>query len=271
MLQDHSSTNSNVVHRNYDLDIFKLGDSILIDEKVSAKFNGNPSSFILTRIANKLKRVFVPLPIIFEKNRAFDPAIIQTKDERCISGGFQSPFYFEKVRQQILSEFTIKEEFLQHENHLKYEKLIQDSEQSVSIQVRRGDYVTNKLYSKLLGAQPLEYYHRALAHINEKFNNLKIFIFSDDIPWCRRSFTFDENVIFVENEKSKNGMASDLQLMSMCTHHIVSNSSYAWWGAWLDKSQTGITVAPKNWVNPEFKDNLDVNPVDIVPENWIRV
>jgi len=271
MLHDHSSNHSNMVHRFFDLDIFELPKFDFVSKKESDYYNGIPSSSLIGKLKNRLVKIVRPLRLVLEKDKSFDSSMLDVKDDYCIVGSFQSPNYFEEYRGTLLEDFNIKEEYLDTESFRKHKKVIEESVGSVSIQVRRGDYVSNSLYRDMLGSQPVEYYLKAIQRIKEKVSNPQFFVFSDDIDWCKENFKSITNITYVESEMSKKGMASDLKLMSLCKHNIVSNSSFAWWGAWMNRNIDKVVIAPKLWVTEKYQSDMNVNPIDILPKKWIQL
>jgi hypothetical protein len=117
----------------------------------------------------------------------------------------------------------------------------------------------------------VSYYDKAVAKLLLNKETTKLFVFSDDIAWCKSNLKFNYETIFVEQEHSKKGVASDLALMALCKHNIISNSSFAWWGAWLGISNSKRVIAPINWVSKKYKGNVKIDSPDIVPPNWLRV
>ncbi len=134
---------------------------------------------------------------------------------------------------------------------------------SISIHFRRADYLKHEI-SETIGVQPLEYYYKAMSFIKTKVNNPHIFIFSDDIDWVRNNLKCDLNVSYVSNNELKD--YEELLLMSKCQHNIIANSSFSWWGAWLNKNDDKIVVAPKKWFN-----NSVINTKDLIPIDWITI
>ena len=131
--------------------------------------------------------------------------------------------------------------------------------------IRRGDYVSNPTTNKLHGTCSLEYYHNAVDIIAAKVSNPHFFIFSDDHEWARNNFKIDYPLTFVaHNNAGKN--YEDMRLMSLCKHHIIANSSFSWWGAWLGSNPKKIVCAPRGW----FKDK-SLNTNDIIPSDWSRI
>ena len=135
------------------------------------------------------------------------------------------------------------------------------SSKSVSIHVRRGDYLTSKIYCNLGES---EYYNNAIKYISKKDDNLQFLIFSDDSEWCKKNLKLPSNSIFVDwNRKSDSYI--DMQLISMCKYNIIANSSFSWWGAWLNSNNDKIVIAPNNWFS---KDSL-YDGTYIIPKDWV--
>lgn len=185
--------------------------------------------------------------------------------KKCISsknlvldGHWQSYKYFEKEWKTIRNELTLKENFTFEEVSLinKMQKC-----NSVSIHFRRGDY----LNSTDLDVLNLEYYKKAIKMISSKIKNPKFFIFSDDIEWVKKNLKID-NAIFPAQDilhPEKN-----LMMMSMAKNNIIANSTFSWWGAYLNKSRNKIVIAPKNWfVSKERNKHLS----DLLPKEWIKI
>ena len=264
LLLDHTSTKKKQVNRNFDLDIFNFSKRFISKDE-SNKFNGLKTNSVTLKILIKLKKIIFPLKIIIEKNRGFDKQILNTKNNYCIVGSFQSPRYFDDIRNDILRDFIIKEEFIEKSN--QSEKIIKNKI-TVSVHFRRGDYLTNNYYKDIFGELPMSYYKEAYKIFNTKFPNASYFIFSDDIKWVKNNISIFKNATFIENSSSKKGMATDLFQMTICDHHIISNSTIAWWGAWLNNKDNKFVVAPKMWVSKKYFGDKSIHPTDIIPENW---
>jgi hypothetical protein len=183
-----------------------------------------------------------------EQNFTFDSEIFNISNNTAIEGYFQSYKYFDKYRKQILNEFIFKKEIL-----YKCFNIISKYQNTVAIHVRRGDYVN---HSGFWTVTP-QYLQAALSQFDDK--EYTFLIFSDDINWCKQ--TFPEGVVFMEN----NGQFVDLCLMSMCEHNIIANSSYSWWGAYLNKNENKRIIAPSKW----FTDAKSLN--DLYPNEWIII
>lgn len=215
------------------------------------------------RVFRKLEHLALRRPGLYSQSGSnFDPSFFKLPDNILLQGYFQSEQYFSSIRPQLLKQFTpsyqINDEMTQHL------KLIKKSTNSVSLHVRRGDYVSNKHANSYHGLAGLSYYKAAIKKVESAVHKkLTIFVFSDDLDWCRANLKFTHDVHFVDGAQKS---FDDLWLMSHCHHNIIANSSYSWWGAWLNQNKSKIIVAPKQWVQ-----DSSVNTADLVPEEWIRL
>ncbi len=181
-----------------------------------------------------------------------------------IDGYFQCEKYFCNIRSILLKEFTLKSSLSSYSSSLK--KNIESFENTVSLHVRRGDYVSNKVFSDVHGTCNLDYYKKAIEYISKEFEDIKFFVFSDDIAWTKENIDI-ENVIYVDSEENRIPH-EDMYLMSLCSHNIIANSSFSWWGAWLNQNNEKIVIAPKRWFSD---DKMQNQSLDIVPSSWIRI
>jgi hypothetical protein len=200
----------------------------------------------------------------------FDEATVHRRDIRLfgpvpegrtlyLNGYWQTPRYFEECRAELLKEFSFRTE----PDGMNREILqqIKSTPGAVSLHIRRGDYLN--IGGSL--ALPLRYYERAIKTIDEKVNEPVFFVFSDDIPWAESSLRGKGRFVFVDG----NGVDSaheDLRLMAACKHHIIANSSFSWWGAWLNPSETKTVIAPKYWMIKK-----ETFYPDLFPESWIQI
>lgn len=197
---------------------------------------------------------------VFENQEGnFEPEILEMKDAY-LEGYWQSEKYFVEIKDRIRDLYQFKSE---PSNECKsVMKLIDEVRCSVSIHVRRGDYlkgINNSIYGGICNGL---YYRNAIEYLKKKTEKPTFFCFSNDIEFCKNNFK-DEDFIFVDCNNEYNAWM-DMMLMSMCKHNIIANSSFSWWGAWLNSNQDKIVVAPKKWLNTkEMKD--------ICPEEWIRI
>jgi len=177
-------------------------------------------------------------PCRFEERQFhFDKKVFRTEDHTDFKGYFQTEKYFEHCLDKIRETFIFKEEIRDRAN-----QWIESYKQHnlVSLHVRRTDYVHLPNHHPLC---TLDYYKTAIA----EFPDAHFIIFSDDIEWCKENLQI-ENATFADTGSDY----VDLCVMSMCNHHIIANSSYSWWGAWLNPSETKRVIAPKIWFGPAY-------------------
>jgi hypothetical protein len=196
------------------------------------------------------------------KDWGFFPEVLELKDGAHLDGYFQSEKYFHDVEQIIRNDLRFKKDFLDEEGVI-YRKQIAEVN-SVSLHIRRGDY----LKSKLLNVCDMKYYIKSIEYMRERLETPYFYVFSDDIEWCSRNLSMPD-CRFVNIEASRNNPVIDFQLMSLCRHNIISNSSFSWWAAWLNEHCEKIVIAPNRWFNDGDMNMKALQ--DTIPDNWIRM
>ncbi len=148
-------------------------------------------------------------------------------------------------------------------------------ENSVSVHIRRGDYAASA-YQSFFGMLPITYYESAIRWIRENVDQPKFYFFSDDPEWCRQHFGEPQAVFMSHNHGTQS--YKDLLLMTHCKHHIIANSTFSWWGAWLGQAQGGQVLAPSRWFSTNFLDRKEpvyasrfYNTRDLLPPAWIKL
>lgn len=197
-----------------------------------------------------------------EQSFAFDPNVLKASGNVYLDGYWQSEKYFKSFENKLREEFTIIPK--QSGWDKKITNQIQKTN-SVSLHVRRADYITNPVTYAFHGVCTLEYYDKAIIYLAKKIKDMHIFIFSDDKKWARKALHFSYPATFVHhNGPDKN--YEDLRLMSRCKHHIIANSTFSWWGAWLDNKPGKMVIAPNQWFA-----NSKLNTSDLYPKDWIKM
>jgi len=200
---------------------------------------------------------------IKEGNRSLDVNQLKGYDIIYLNGYWQSEKYFRHIESIIQSEFTLKSK-----TDLINQQYLEDilSSNSVSIHIRRGDYISNPKANQKYILCTLDYYQKAIDFISERVDNPKFYIFSDDLQWAISNLQIQYPAFFILHNIQKE--YEDLRLMVSCKHHIIANSSFSWWGAWLGNYSEKITIAPYQW----FKDPiLEKKANDIVVPSWQRM
>ena len=175
---------------------------------------------------------------------------------------WQSELYFKNIRDILLKEFTLRNDFGVEAKRIARD--IDYNKYSVSVHIRRGDYVSDSTTLAHHGFLGGEYYKEAIDLMNKKTIRPSFYVFSDDIEWVKTNLSFSYPVLFVSDENIPTH--EELILMSLCTHHIIANSSFSWWGAWLGRNSEKIVIAPKRWISDETVDTSD-----IYPDSWIKI
>lgn len=248
------------VDRKYNLDIFKSNIEFTTKYE-TIFFNPHPFGLPGKIIYHTQIKIFGDRRIK-EKYFHFDPEILKIrKPVIYLYGLWQSYKYFEGISDIIRKEFQLKIPFDQQSTIVN--RILNSI--SVCIHIRRADYLNEKI-NRHIGFVGIDYYERAYSYIKKEIKIPEFFIFSDDIEWCKLNFDFiKEPKYFVSNFYSKNAN-NDFQLMQLCKHFIISNSSFSWWAAWLNSIKEKIVIAPDKW----FKDS-SINTTDLIPENWHRL
>ena len=191
----------------------------------------------------------------------FAPEMLKIPDNSYVSGYWQSEKYFREINTTLRSDFAFKQPLsIQNAEVVENISLLN----SVSLHVRRGDYANDPKVRSTHGLCTLEYYQAAIRYIAEKVKNPHFFVFSDDIEWTKKVLKTDFPCQYVDHNKGDESY-NDMRLMSLCQHHIIANSSFSWWGAWLNPSTKKIVIAPTRW----FENETDVR--DLIPQGWVTL
>jgi len=241
--------------RNFNLDIFNISSKELSKEKLDEFVcSGNE---LFKKGLFRIRRLLTSKTIFKEKKPlCFDPNVFNIKDNTYLTGYWQTEKYFIGIRDLLINEFTLKS--ISPEAQI-LEKQV-NSDNSVSLHIRRGDYTqtNNRNFHGLLSP---DYYVKAIELVKNQLSDPVFYIFSDDPEWVLSKFNMIDNYQLVSG-KGPLRPAEEMFLMSKCKHNIIANSSFSWWGAWLNTNPSKIVIAPKSWI---------VNtPVDaaILPQQW---
>lgn len=199
---------------------------------------------------------------IEEPGFGFYPELLHVPDGVFLSGYWQSEKYFFNISDTIRSDFTFC--LPPSESNAALAVAISKHDiDSVSLHIRRGDYVHNPAVNAVHGSCSLVYYQDAMAHVAGCVKNPHFYVFSDDLDWVAGNFPMSYPYTLVGHNRGSSSY-EDMRLMSMCRHHVIANSSFSWWGAWLNSKPGKIVVAPKCWFS-------NANPADVLPEGWVRL
>jgi hypothetical protein len=259
------SKKSRNIHNGFELDnVFgvKYHDSFL-----------NKLLYLIFRVVSYKKFSLISKPIVWIFN-FFGICIVDEKDEynfkpeylqpskgiKFYVGGWHSEKYFIDIKDTILQTFQFNSESIGNEN-LNVLKQIKSSN-SVSIHVRRGDFLDSNNFGKLGAVCTLNYFLTAIKKMESLVENPHFFLFTNDHAWVKANFT--EPGFTIVDINTSNNSWKDMFLISNCSHHINSNGSFSWWSSWLNRNNGPYVIVPKNFIaNRYFKD--------IYPESWIQI
>lgn len=252
-----------ITPRKYALQVFNTKETFASEDEIVffAKFF---SSYKIGKILLKLYN-FLPVTsryYVHEPHFHFFEQIFDVPETCYVEGYWQSEKYFKNIEKVIRQEFTLKDH-LREKLDQKILNLISGTN-SVSIHVRRGDYVTNKAASQTHSTCSIDYYERAIRRIAKDVKDIQLFVFSDDIQWVKDNLHTNHPITHVSNGNYTD--YEELILMSHCKHNIIANSSFSWWGAWLNNNEEKIVIAPNHWFVDTSYDSKD-----LILDSWIKM
>ena len=240
-------------NKSVKFELYNFGIKINVaSEKDINRLSDCQADFV-SRIRRKIfgkKKSFVS-----EKNDSCYENDILRMDNVYLSGYWQTEKYFSNTREKLLEDYSFA---LVNSQVSEWEDSIRNKN-SVSIHIRRGDYLQGELYGGICTSL---YYAEGIEYIKMRVPNAKFFVFSDDVEWVKQQEDFKGFVIVDRNEYSS--ALSDMYLMSLCKHNIIANSSFSWWAAWLNRNEEKIVIAPRRWLNGKCTP-------DIWCKKWIRI
>jgi hypothetical protein len=252
----------NLAPRSYGLDAFSIQETFATTEEIESLKIGRRS--LRSRAGKMLFGISTPPPATYvkEKQFEFDPEILQLTGDVYLDGNWNSYRYFEDIEETIRSEFTFKHP--QSGKNLDLFKMIAATE-SVSLHIRRGDFVSNPKVNALYGTCDLDYYQRCVEDLAKRVEEPHFFIFSDEPEWVRGNLHLPFAMTIIDHN-GPDQAHEDLRLMSQCRHHILANSGFSWWGAWLDRRQDKLVYVPREWFKSSRYDTDT-----LLPSLWLRM
>lgn len=195
----------------------------------------------------------------------YQPSFEKLKGNITMQGNFQNEKYFRNIVNELRKDFIFRKP-LSGKNKDTAERIGQTN--AVAIHIRRGDYLTNQGAATNFVTCDKEYYESAINYISGKVAQPEFYIFSEDFEWIKENLNFGNSpVTYIDWNKGKDSYI-DMQLMSLCKHNIIANSSFSWWAAWLNKDENKIVIAPSKWFQSEEKNQL---LDDFYPKGWIKI
>jgi len=268
-LQVFTNTQNDPFKQKYSLKHFNIKENIAPPSKIPIfhhvlklrYFNKIRYRYFSNSINLWLSKLLDIPHLLSDPNYVFNDNFFKRSKDIYLDGYWQSPKYFKNIRALLLKEITLKEKMSKRNESLLEE--IRDKE-SVSIHLMRNYYIN--LPKKILKSiktypLPLHYYTNSIAFINKRTNHAHFYIFSDNIEWAKENLKVDENVIFVDHNRTRSHV--DFFLMSQCKHNIIANSTFSWWAAWINPYGDKLIIAPQ-WFKKKFK----INTSDLLPLEW---
>jgi Glycosyl transferase family 11 len=246
---------SDATPRIYELDRFAISAQRATPQETEALLAKRP---VAARISQRLDRRAAAR----ERHFHYDPAVARLPDETCLEGYWQSERYFADVAARVRQEFSFRSAPSGRNAELAREIA---ARAAVSLHVRRGDYATHAATRAYHGLCSIDYYRRAAAYVAERVRDPLFVLFSDDPEWTRAHLDLGHDTLVAGHNGPQDG-PEDLRLMMQCRHHVLANSTFSWWGAWLDASTDKIVIAPERWFSDRARDTRD-----LLPAGWFKL
>lgn len=237
-------------HRQFELDQFPIEAQVI---------RAGDGRFSLRRCVQSIRSVLRRGQQYREPHFHFDPGLLRVVPPVTLTGYFQSYRYFEDSAEQIRRELAVPRPT--DAETLRMIGSLAKSDFAV-MHIRRTDYVSNAKNSQIYAQCDVNYYQRAMEQLPPE---TPVLVLSDDLPWARANLPETRRLYFPESSGGRPGLA-DLWLMTQARHHIIANSSFSWWGAWLSAAEGGVKIAPARW----FVDSSLLDR-DLVPASWTRL
>lgn len=217
--------------------------------------------FLRGRIGGKLS-FLSGLALLKEQGSAVDRRLFSTRGKCYLLGYWQSEKYFSDIRDVLIKELR---PVLPPSPEDEAVMVKMSCSNSISLHVRRGDYVSSKSAASYHGVCSLAYYNKAVLHMKDQLgSDIRFFVFSDDPNWVKENLKLDADVVYVSHNSPSDAF-QDIRLMSACKHHILANSSFSWWGAWLGEWRDGLVIAPSQW----YASGKETP--DLLPREWLKI
>lgn len=246
----------NKYYRSYGLTHFNTDAGIATQEEIER------IKYPFGKLARKIK-VALSYRILRRHHIKYEPGLFKRKGDLYLEGYWQSYKYFNDIRETIIKDFSLRKPFSAAAQETA--KNIRDAKNSVSIHVRRGDYVASAANIRIYGSHcNAKYYAKALSILSGEKGPLSVFVFSDDIEWVKKNIAIPHKTTYVSETSAPD--YERMMLMSLTESHVICNSTFGWWSAWLDDKKGKKVIAPSIWI-----PGIDLPIDDILPPEWIRI
>jgi hypothetical protein len=248
------------LHHGYQLGhVFNCRPELADQAAIRSLLGWQSSPVVRSVLRRSGASLFRSSALVIEPGFEYWPGISHIPDDCYLSGYWQTEKYFKEHAAVIRSDFSFRTPLMDRNFQISRQMI---EKNAVSLHVRRGDYLTAK-NAILFQSCDVGYYRRAIELIASKISDPFFYIFSDDPKWVRENLAVDGPHLYVEHNKNEDSYI-DMQLMSLCKHHVIANSTFSWWGAWLNASSQKMVVAPRQWFRAPVPSSAD-----LIPDQWV--
>jgi len=250
------------LHHGFQLNkVFDLQVEVADEQLLGAELGFRNLHLIRQLIKRPLFKLMRGGQFILEPHFQYWPQFENLTSGCYLHGYWQSEKYFQSIENTIRTDFRFHYA-LDGKNELLAREM--KATPSVSVHIRRGDYLSDAKTAQIMHVCELDYYHRAFEYMGKLLINPVFYIFSDDMVWVKEWLSIPHQIRYVEHNLGQESYR-DMQLMSLCKNHIIANSSFSWWGAWLNANPGKLVIAPQKWFTNGNSDK------DLLPDKWVRL
>lgn len=261
LLLDISSFDNYKLHNFELLRVFNHSLTMASQQDIRSVLRGASSSWMRRVTRHRALRHLCSRTLVREPHFHYWPGLGDVSPPCYLEGYWQSERYFVDIGNTIRDDFVFREPLADHNIALAANIAAVNA---VSLHIRRGDYINNAATLAVHGLCHIEYYVAAVSYIAERVQDPQFFVFSDDIEWARENLNIRYPCRFIDHNCGTESYI-DMRLMSLCQHNVIANSSFSWWGAWLNSHRGKIVIAPKRWFAKE------TNLQDLFPPSWVTL
>jgi hypothetical protein len=253
--------NEKTIHNGFELTrLFSIETSVATPDEIKQLIRWRATRVGREIMARRRYGILRGKRYFKEEAPIYNENILSLPSNCYLTGYWQSEKYFYMHEEAIRNIYSFKTQMGEKNKSIAEEI---NKCNSIAVHIRRGDTATTEGITKDMMARiPMEYYNNALEYMKKRVDNPVIFVFSDDIEWARSNLDFPLKSYFIDHNKKMENY-NDMRLMSLCKHNIIANSSFSWWGAWLNKNKDKQVVAPRRWFKCET-----FNSSTVVPRGW---
>ncbi|WP_299197459.1 alpha-1,2-fucosyltransferase [uncultured Amphritea sp.] len=256
---DISEFDTYTLHGGYSLGHYGERIETATKDEIEQLTKSGPLEKMVRKLQGKKSR-----RVLKASNFSFDERMLDPEDNHYLVGYFQSEKYFENIRGELQDSLSLKHKLSDYSQRVYAD--IHDSPVSVSVHIRRGDYVSDQSAYNTHGVCSLNYYFSGIKYFQDRYSEVDFYVFSDDIDWVKENLRINRAQYITSEQKRFAG--EDIYLMSQCDHNIVANSSFSWWGAWLNDNSRKEVIAPQQWYADPDMQRLSKS---LVPDSWVRL